>query len=252
MIRKLLAIGILLAGVNLAGCSSLPMDLGSIARLGENGAQKETEQTETSQEPEEETSQEDPEEMIDEEDLEEAIFKSTASVVQMEVTTGLTTEYLATLCNFPIINDNVEVAIRSGADGVHVGQSDMEAGNVRALIGEDKILGVTAKTVEQAKLAESRGADYLGVGTVFPTSTKPDALGITMDTLKEICHAVSIPAVAIGGITKDNIWMFEGTGAAGVALVSAIFGQKDIREATKDMKERARKVAESKDPAQER
>ena len=141
-----------------------------------------------------------------------------------------------------IINDNVEVAIRSGADGVHVGQSDMEAGNVRALIGEDKILGVTAKTVEQAKLAESRGADYLGVGTVFPTSTKPDALGITMDTLKEICHAVSIPAVAIGGITKDNIWMFEGTGAAGVALVSAIFGQKDIREATKDMKERARKV----------
>ena len=151
-----------------------------------------------------------------------------------------------------IINDNVEVAIRSGADGVHVGQSDMEAGNVRALIGEDKILGVTAKTVEQAKLAESRGADYLGVGTVFPTSTKPDALGITMDTLKEICHAVSIPAVAIGGITKDNIWMFEGTGAAGVALVSAIFGQKDIREATKDMKERARKVAESKDPAQER
>ena len=151
-----------------------------------------------------------------------------------------------------IINDNVEVAIRSGADGVHVGQSDMEAGNVRELIGEDKILGVTAKTVEQAKLAESRGADYLGVGTVFPTSTKPDALGITMDTLKEICHAVSIPAVAIGGITKDNIWMFEGTGAAGVALVSAIFGQKDIQEATKDMKERARKVAESKEPAQER
>ncbi len=144
-----------------------------------------------------------------------------------------------------IINDNVEVAIKSGADGVHVGQSDMEAGNVRALLGEDKILGVTAKTVEQAKLAEARGADYLGVGTVFPTSTKPDAIGITMDTLREICEAVSIPVVAIGGITKDNISMFEGTGVNGVALVSAIFGQKDITEATKDMKARSVKVVES-------
>lgn len=144
-----------------------------------------------------------------------------------------------------IINDNVNVAMASGADGVHVGQSDMEAGDVRALIGEDKILGVTAKTVEQAQLAERRGADYLGVGTVFPTSTKPDALAITMDTLKDICQSVSIPAVAIGGITKDNISMFEGTGVAGVALVSAIFGQNDIKKATEDMKARAEKVAES-------
>lgn len=144
-----------------------------------------------------------------------------------------------------IINDNVEVAVESGADGVHVGQSDMEAGNVRAILGADKILGVTAKTVEQAKLAEERGADYLGVGTVFPTSTKPDALAITMDTLRDICKAVSIPVVAIGGITKDNISMFEGTGVDGVALVSAIFGQRDIAEATKDMKERSRKVVES-------
>ena len=144
-----------------------------------------------------------------------------------------------------IINDSVEVAIQCGADGVHVGQSDMEAGNVRALLGDDKILGVTAKTVEQAELAEKRGADYLGVGTVFPTSTKPDALAITMDTLRNICNAVSIPVVAIGGITKENISMFEGTGVDGVALVSAIFGQEDIAEATRDMKERAVKVVES-------
>lgn len=144
-----------------------------------------------------------------------------------------------------IINDNVDVAIKSGADGVHVGQSDMEAGNVRALLGDDKILGVTAKTVEQAKLAEKRGADYLGVGTVFPTSTKPDALAITMDTLRDICSAVSIPVVAIGGITKENISMFEGTGVDGVALVSAIFGQEDIEAATMDMKERAVRVVES-------
>ncbi|RGY99063.1 thiamine phosphate synthase [Clostridium sp. AM58-1XD] len=144
-----------------------------------------------------------------------------------------------------IINDNVDVSIKSGADGVHVGQSDMEAGNVRALLGDDKILGVTAKTVEQAKLAEKRGADYLGVGTVFPTSTKPDALAITMDTLRDICSAVSIPVVAIGGITKENISMFEGTGVDGVALVSAIFGQEDIEAATMDMKERAVRVVES-------
>ena len=111
------------------------------------------------------------------------------------------------------------------------------------MIGPDKILGVTAKTVEQAKLAEKRGADYLGVGTVFPTSTKPNAIAITMDTVKEICQAVSIPVVAIGGINKNNASMFEGTGAAGLALVSAIFGQENITEAVKDMMERAKKVA---------
>ncbi|MDO4277780.1 MAG: thiamine phosphate synthase [Lachnoclostridium edouardi] len=142
-----------------------------------------------------------------------------------------------------VINDNVEVALLCGADGVHVGQSDMEAGDVRQLIGPDKILGVTAKTVEQAKLAEKRGADYLGVGTVFPTATKPNAIAITMDTVKEICQAVSIPVVVIGGINKNNASMFEGTGAAGLALVSAIFGQENITEAVKDMMERAKKVA---------
>ncbi|MEY8338093.1 thiamine phosphate synthase [Lachnospiraceae bacterium 62-35] len=145
-----------------------------------------------------------------------------------------------------IINDNVEVALKSGSDGVHVGQSDMDADNVRALLGPDKILGVTAKTVEQARIAEAKGADYLGVGAVFPSPTKTDAIGITMDTLRDICEAVAIPVVAIGGITRKNIAMFEGTGVAGVALVSAIFGQKDIGEATRDMRIRAARVAGSK------
>ncbi|MCR4745702.1 MAG: thiamine phosphate synthase, partial [Lachnospiraceae bacterium] len=100
-----------------------------------------------------------------------------------------------------IVNDNVDIAVRMNADGVHVGQSDMEAGDVRAAIGPDKILGVSAQTVEQALLAEKEGADYLGVGAVFPTGSKDDADDVSYETLKAICEAVSIPVVAIGGIT---------------------------------------------------
>ena len=100
-----------------------------------------------------------------------------------------------------VVNDNVDIAVKMNADGVHVGQHDMEAGDVRALIGPDKILGVSAQTVEQALLAEKRGADYLGVGAVFPTGSKDDADDVSYDTLKAICEAVSIPVVAIGGIT---------------------------------------------------
>lgn len=103
-----------------------------------------------------------------------------------------------------VVNDNVDIAVRMDADGVHVGQSDMEAGNVRALIGPDKILGVSAQTVEQAVLAEKRGADYLGVGAVFPTGSKDDADDVTFETLKAICEAVSIPVVAIGGHNKGK------------------------------------------------
>ena len=103
-----------------------------------------------------------------------------------------------------VVNDDVDIAVRMNADGVHVGQSDMEAGDVRALIGPDKILGVSAQTVEQAKLAEERGADYLGVGAVFPTGSKDDAEDVPFETLKEICQAVSIPVIAIGGITEGN------------------------------------------------
>ena len=144
-----------------------------------------------------------------------------------------------------IINDNVKVALDCDAAGVHIGQDDMDAADVRRLLGPEKILGETAKTVEQARRAEKAGADYLGSGAVFGSSTKREALPMTMERLKEITDSVSIPVVAIGGITKDNISMFEGTGVDGVALVSAIFGQRDIAEATKDMKERSRKVVES-------
>ena len=129
-----------------------------------------------------------------------------------------------------IINDNVSVAVKCGADGIHVGQHDMAASNVRALVGDEMILGVSAQTVEQALLAEKNGADYLGVGAVFSTSTKLDADSVSHETVKEICRAVSIPVVAIGGISKHNILQLKGTGVDGVALVSAIFASSDIEK----------------------
>jgi thiamine-phosphate pyrophosphorylase len=134
------------------------------------------------------------------------------------------------------INDNVDVAIKCKADGIHVGQDDMEAGNVRALIGPDKILGVSAQTVEQAVLAEQQGADYLGVGAVFPTGSKDDAVDVPLETLKAICEAVSIPVVAIGGITLENTPELAGTGICGIAVISAIYAQKNIREAASALK----------------
>lgn len=127
-----------------------------------------------------------------------------------------------------IINDNVEIAIKCGADGVHVGQKDMEAGKVRELVGEDMIIGVSAQSVKQAVLAEKAGADYLGVGAVFSTTTKLDAADVDFDTLKDICNAVTIPVVAIGGINRDNMLKLSRTGVDGVALVSAIFSADDI------------------------
>lgn len=138
-----------------------------------------------------------------------------------------------------VINDSVEIALRCDADGVHIGQEDMEAGNVRRLLGPDKILGVSAQTVEQAKLAEAKGADYLGVGAVFGTSTKPDAQEVEHSVLKAICQAVSIPVIAIGGITKDNIHLLAGTGIKGVAVVSAIFASSRIQTAVKALRQEA-------------
>ena len=131
-----------------------------------------------------------------------------------------------------IINDNVKLAKEIDADGVHVGQSDMEALDVRAQLGEDKIIGVSARTVEQALLAEKHGADYLGVGAVFQTGTKTDAREVEHSVLKEICTKVDIPVVAIGGITQDNVKELSGSGINGVAVISAIFAQKDIETAT--------------------
>ena len=141
-----------------------------------------------------------------------------------------------------VINDNVDIAVRMDADGVHVGQSDMEAGDVRALIGPDKILGVSAQTVEQAVLAEKRGADYLGVGAVFPTGSKDDADDVSFETLKAICEAVSIPVVAIGGITAENTPQLAGSGICGIAVISAIYGQKDIYKATASLKKITREM----------
>ena len=135
-----------------------------------------------------------------------------------------------------VINDNVEIAIEMDADGVHVGQRDMEAGDVRAKLGPDKIIGVSAQTVEQAVLAERHGADYLGVGAVFPTSSKDDAVEVPFETLKAICEAVSIPVIAIGGITKDNVKELSSSGICGIAVISAIYGQKDIKKASEELK----------------
>ncbi len=134
-----------------------------------------------------------------------------------------------------IINDNVDVAKAVNAEGVHVGQKDMEAGAVRQKLGENKIIGVSVQTVEQALLAQKQGADYLGVGAVFSTSTKLDASEVSFETLQKICDAVSIPVVAIGGINAQNIMQLKNSGIDGVAVVSAIFAQKDILQATKEL-----------------
>ena len=136
-----------------------------------------------------------------------------------------------------IIDDNIKLALLCGADGVHVGQNDMDAAQARALLGPDKILGVTAKTVEQALKAQEQGADYLGSGAVFGTSTKADALPMTMERLGEICRSVSIPVVAIGGICLKNIGKLKGSGAAGAAVVSGIFGAEDIEGTVRQMRE---------------
>ena len=151
---------------------------------------------------------------------------------------------LKTLCgqyHVPlIVNDNVEIAMECGADGVHIGQHDAAASEVRQKIGPDMLLGVSAQTVDQAVKAEQDGADYLGVGAVFSTGTKPDADDVSFDTLKAICSAVSIPVVAIGGISQKNICKRAGSGIDGVAVVSAIFAAGEIEQATKDLRRTVR------------
>ncbi len=141
-----------------------------------------------------------------------------------------------------VINDNIEVALAVDADGVHVGQSDMETGSVREKLGKDKIIGVSTRTVEEALLAQERGADYLGVGAMFQTSTKLDAADVTFEELTAICKAVRIPVVAIGGISSNNVTELSGTGIDGVAVVSALFAAEDIQKATAKMKEKLEEV----------
>lgn len=141
-----------------------------------------------------------------------------------------------------VINDNVEIAARIDADGVHVGQGDMEAGDVRKKLGPDKIIGVSAQTVAQALKAQEHGADYLGVGAVFPTGSKADATEVSRETLKAICDAVEIPVIAIGGISCENVSELRGTGICGVAVISAIFAQKDICAAAAELKKRVKEM----------
>lgn len=141
-----------------------------------------------------------------------------------------------------VINDNVEIARTVGADGVHVGQDDMPAWKVREILGEDKIIGVSAQTVEQAIKAEKDGADYLGVGAVFPTSSKADAVEVEHATLRDICVAVQIPVVAIGGISAENVSQLAGTGIDGIAVISAIFAQDFPKLAAEELKKKVEAI----------
>ena len=135
-----------------------------------------------------------------------------------------------------LVNDNVEIAIACGADGIHVGQEDLAAGEVRRRVGENMILGVSVHTVEEACQAVRDGADYLGLGAVFPTNTKTDVEQMSNETLRAICDAVDVPIVAIGGINRGNILRLAGSGVDGVALVSAIFSAEDIEGACRELR----------------
>lgn len=136
-----------------------------------------------------------------------------------------------------VVNDAIDIALELDADGVHVGQSDIVGKDVRAMIGPDKILGISANTVETAVAAQKAGADYIGVGAAFPTTTKEDASSLTLEEMRAICDAVDIPVVAIGGINAKNLMQLSGSGVDGVAVVSAIFAQPDPGAATRQLLE---------------
>ncbi len=142
-----------------------------------------------------------------------------------------------------IINDHAEIALRAGADGVHIGQEDLEAGAARALLGPGKIIGVSAHSVEEALRAQAAGADYLGVGAAFATGTKADAKPITREVIRAITAAVDIPVAAIGGITRENILALSGCGLSGAAVVSALFAQPDVKAAAQELRHLAERIA---------
>lgn len=135
-----------------------------------------------------------------------------------------------------IIDDRLDIALAIDAAGIHVGQSDMPCEIARKLVGKDKIVGVSAGSVEEALKAQKDGADYLGVGAVFPTGTKKDATDVSMETLKEIVQKVNIPVVAIGGVSQDNVDKLADTGIDGISVISAILGKKDVRKAAEELK----------------
>lgn len=153
---------------------------------------------------------------------------------------------LKTLCgqyNVPlIINDNVEIAKKIDADGVHLGQGDMDIEEARKILGPEKIIGITAKTIEQAKEAQMKGADYLGSGAIYTSGTKQNAKRLSVEELKSICASVEIPVVAIGGLTYENIDVLKDSGISGIAVVSAIYASTDIKTDTIKLKEKTRKM----------
>ena len=163
---------------------------------------------------------------IREKDLDEAEFEQEAQQLK-----ALCSQFRVPF----VVNDSVEIAMDIDADGVHVGQSDIKGRDIRAMIGPDKILGISAGTVEEAKAAEAAGADYIGVGAVFGTSTKKDARNLSGDALRQIAASVQIPVVAIGGISKDNLPQLAGSGVDGIAVVSAIFGAENPGQATQEL-----------------
>ena len=170
---------------------------------------------------------------IREKDLTEVDFETEAKKLQD----------ICKVYNVPyVVNDSVEVAMKIDADGVHVGQSDIKGRDIRAMLGEDKILGISAGTVEEAIAAEQAGADYIGVGAIFGTSTKKNARNMTMDRLNEIIKSVNIPVVAIGGINASNMSELKGSGVDGVAVVSAIFAAENPGQATKELLVKANDV----------
>ena len=185
-------------------------------------------------------------------DVVEAVLKNGATFLQIREKDlapdafEAEAERLKTLCKqyrVPfVVNDSVEIALKINADGVHVGQSDIKGRDIRAMIGPDKILGISAGTVEEAVAAENADADYIGVGAIFGTSTKKNARSMTMERLREIVSSVSIPVVAIGGISAGNILQLCGSGVDGVAVVSAIFAAEDPGKATADLLKLAEEV----------
>ena len=178
--------------------------------------------------------------------IEEAI-KGGTTIVQLREKTASTKEFyqlalkvkeITSKYDVPLlINDRIDIALAVDSDGVHIGQDDMPADIARKIIGEDKILGVSASTVAEAKKAEADGADYIGSGAVFPTATKDDADSVSKLQLKEIVHSIDIPVVAIGGITLENADTLKDTGIAGFSVVSAIMSADNPREASQKLKE---------------
>ena len=178
--------------------------------------------------------------------IEEAI-KGGTTIVQLREKTASTKEFydlalkvkeITSRYGVPLlINDRIDIALAVGSEGVHIGQDDMPADIAREIIGEDKILGVSASTVEEAKKAVIDSADYIGSGAVFPTSTKDDADSVSKEELKEIVDSIDIPVVAIGGITVENASTLKGSGIAGVSVVSAIMSAEDPKEASEKLKE---------------